>query len=59
MRIKLILEKDRGINEMKMTTEFTENSITNLVQKINDYADKAEEKINIISSDIDRILGEI
>jgi len=30
-----------------------------LVQKLNSYAEKAEEKINIISNDIDRILGEI
>ena len=45
--------------EMKMTTEFTVESVTKLVQKLNSYAEKAEEKINIISNDIDRILGEI
>lgn len=45
--------------ELKMTTEFTVESVTNLVQKISDYANKAEEKINTISNDIDRILGEI
>lgn len=45
--------------EMKMTTEFTVESVTSLVHKITDYANKAEEKINTISAAIDRILGEI
>ncbi len=45
--------------EMKMTTEFTIESVTNLVQKLSNYANKAEEKITAVSHDIDRILGEI
>ena len=45
--------------EMKMTREFTVNSVSNIVQKISNYSAKAEEKINTISNEIDRILGEI
>ena len=45
--------------EMKMTREFTIESITNLVDKITHYVNKAEEKINTVSNEIDRILGEI
>ncbi len=45
--------------EMKITREFTVESVTNIIQKISNYAIKAEEKINIIKSDIEKVLGEI
>jgi len=45
--------------EMKMTREFTVESVTNIVQKISDYGAKAKDKINVISIEIDKILGEI
>ena len=45
--------------ELRMTKEFTLESVTNLVNKINDYANKAEEKITVISGDIERIVSEI
>ncbi len=45
--------------EMKMTREFTIDSVTNLVQKMSDYANSAESKINVITSEIDKVLGEI
>ena len=43
--------------EMKMTREFTIETVSNLVQKITEYCNKAEEKIKTISDDIDRVLG--
>ena len=45
--------------EMKMTREFTVESVTNIVEKITNYVLKAEEKINTVSNDIDRVLGEM
>ena len=45
--------------EMKMTREFTVDTVTNLVQKISDYSNTTEIKIKTISDTIDRILGEI
>ena len=45
--------------EMKMMNEFTIESVTNIVQKMSDYANKAEEKIHIISSEIEKVLSEI
>ena len=45
--------------EMKMTKKFTIDSIKNISQKILNYANTSEEKIKTISSEIDRILGEI
>lgn len=45
--------------EMKMTREFTLDSVSNIVQKILDYAQSTEEKINFISNEINKISGEI
>jgi len=45
--------------EMKMTREFTVETVSNLVHKISDYAIKSEEKIKTISENIDKIIGEI
>ena len=45
--------------EMKMTKEFTLDSVKNIVNKILEYANKTEEKINKVSGEIDRVLGEI
>ena len=45
--------------EMKMTKEFTADSIKNISQKIFDYANTSEEKINTISDSINKIIGEI
>ena len=45
--------------EMKMTKEFTLDSVKNIVNKISEYANKTEEKINKVSGEIDRVLGEI
>lgn len=45
--------------ELKMTREFTTETITNLVQKISEYAKKTEEKIKTVSNEIERIIGEI
>ena len=45
--------------EMKMTREFTVESVTNIVQKISNYVIKTEEKINVISNEIDKIIGEL
>lgn len=45
--------------EMKMTKEFTVKTVSNIVSKINDYANKTDEKIKTVSDEIDRIMGEI
>ena len=45
--------------EMKMTREFTVETVTSLVNKITEYADSAENKIKTVSDTIDRISGEI
>lgn len=45
--------------ELKMTREFTTETITNLVQKISEYAKKTEEKIKTVSNEIEGIIGEI
>ena len=45
--------------EMKMTREFTVETVSNLVHKISDYTIKTEEKIKTISENIDKIIGEI
>ena len=45
--------------ELKMTTEFTVETVTNLVQKITEYGKISEEKINTISSEIEKIIGTI
>jgi len=45
--------------DLKMTREFTIETISNLVKKISQYCDKAEEKIKTISDEIDKIAGEI
>ena len=45
--------------EMKMTREFTVETVTNIMTKISEYAIHAEERINTLSGEIDRILGEI
>ena len=45
--------------EMKMMKEINIESITNIVQKISDYANTAEEKINKVISEIERILRTI
>ena len=45
--------------EMKMTREFTVESVTNITDKITKYANVAEERTNTILSEIDRISGEI
>ena len=45
--------------EMKMTREFTVESVTNITEKVAQYAHLAEERINTISAEIDRVLGEI
>ena len=45
--------------EMKMTREFTVESVSNIANKILNYSSKAEEKINKISNEIDRIIGKI
>ncbi len=45
--------------EMKMLREFTVESVSNIVQKISNYADKAEEKIHSFSVETDKILGEL
>ena len=44
---------------MKMTREFTVESVSNVIQKIMNYCNSAEYKIDIISSEINRILGMI
>lgn len=45
--------------EMKMTREFTVESITNITEKIVNYVVMAEDRINTISNEIDKVLGEI
>ncbi len=45
--------------EMKMTREFTVGSVTNIINKITEYTNAAETKMNTISAEIDRISGEI
>ncbi len=45
--------------EMKMTREFTVDSVTNIINKITEYTNAAETKMNTISAEIDRISGEI
>ena len=45
--------------EMKMTREFTIESITNLIQKISEYVNTAENKIKIVTDELNRISGEI
>lgn len=45
--------------EMKMTREFTVDSVTNIVTKITEYTNAAETKMNTVSAEIDRISGEI
>ena len=45
--------------EMKMTREFTLESVTKLILKITEYTNLAENKIKDLSSTIDRVLGEI
>ncbi len=45
--------------EMKMTREFTVESVTNIIQKISNYAAKSENKIFEISKEIDTIIDRI
>lgn len=45
--------------ELKMTREFTVPAITNIVQKITEYANTSEEKIKTISGELEKIIGEI
>ena len=45
--------------EMKMTKEFTVDTVSNIVSKMLDYANKTDEKIKTVSAEIDRIIGEI
>ena len=45
--------------EFKITREFTIESVTNLVNKINEYGELAKIKINAVSGEIDRVAGEI
>ena len=45
--------------EMKMTTDFTIETVTNIIQKTIDYTNLSETKINVVTGEIDRILGEI
>ena len=45
--------------EMKMTREFTLESVTSLINKITEYVNTAEIKIKAVSDELDRISGEI
>ncbi len=45
--------------EMKMTREFTVESVLNIANRITAFAEKAEQKINAVNQTIERILEEI
>ncbi len=45
--------------EMKMTREFTLDSVTSLTNKITEFTNAAENKIKTVSDELDRISGEI
>ena len=45
--------------EMKMTREFTLESVTGLIEKITDFANTSENKIKIISDELDKISEEL
>lgn len=45
--------------ELKMTREFSLDSVKNLAKKITGYANTSEDKIKIISGELDRVIGEI
>ena len=45
--------------EMKMTREFTLESVTSMVNKITEFVNTAEIKIKAVSDELDRVSGEI